>query len=128
MSTCTLTIFKNGDVEPASSELPAALTKTDEDDEWCWTDVNVRSAPESPRLKSSCGGKGAGSVDTFRMSDVLQSQPVICVHFLISVGSFESFAQEQMGPAPLDCFTDNIHVLRVFPPRHKCSIVLVMGK
>lgn len=27
MSTCTLTIFKNGDVEPASSELPAALTK-----------------------------------------------------------------------------------------------------
>lgn len=27
MSTCTLTIFKNGDVEPAASELPAALTK-----------------------------------------------------------------------------------------------------
>lgn len=27
MSACTLTIFKNGDVEPAASELPAALTK-----------------------------------------------------------------------------------------------------
>lgn len=54
--TCTLTTFKNGDVEPVASELPVALCsfikETNENDKWCWSDVNVRSAPESPRLKS----------------------------------------------------------------------------